>query len=160
MTILAGQSVPSSHARGQRFEPRRRQYFKLLLDPGDFHSDPRGLLSFHKSETVLWTIAKILLLLLIGSRSPWFYLFLKQKLVQCPCPNTVQFYLSLIFTIRKCTVFIVRNCSLHTSVSQIIELILCPKLNLHTPRLLLYFFNRHDAALSKSAKIILSKSIF
>ena len=53
-------SVPSSHARGQRFEPRRRQYFKLLLDPGDFHSNPSGLLSFNKSETVLWTIAKIL----------------------------------------------------------------------------------------------------
>ena len=29
-------SVPSSHARGHRFEPQRRQYFKLLLDPGDF----------------------------------------------------------------------------------------------------------------------------
>lgn len=55
-------SVPSSHARGQRFEPRRWQYFKLLLDPGDFHSNPSGLLSFNKSETVLWTIAKILLL--------------------------------------------------------------------------------------------------
>ena len=52
-------SVPSSHARGQRFEPRRRQYFKLLLDLGDFHSNPSGLLSFNKSETVLWTIAKI-----------------------------------------------------------------------------------------------------
>ena len=54
-------SVPSSHARGQWFEPRRRKYFKLLLDPGDFHSNPSGLLSFNKSETVLWTIAKILL---------------------------------------------------------------------------------------------------
>ena len=32
--------------------------FKLLLDPGDFHSNPSGLLSFNKSETVLWTIAK------------------------------------------------------------------------------------------------------
>ena len=51
-------SVPSSHARGQRFEPRRRQYFKLLLDLGDFHSNPSTLLSFNKSETVLWTIAK------------------------------------------------------------------------------------------------------
>ena len=51
-------SVPSSHARGQQFEPRRRQYFKLLLDPGDFHSNPSGLLSFNKSETVLWTTAK------------------------------------------------------------------------------------------------------
>ena len=29
-------SVSSSHARGQRFEPQRWQYFKLLLDPGDF----------------------------------------------------------------------------------------------------------------------------
>ena len=47
----------------QWFEPRRRQYFKLLLDLGDFHSNPSGLLSFNKSETVLWTIAKILLLL-------------------------------------------------------------------------------------------------
>ena len=60
-------SVPSSHARGQRFEPQRRQYFKLLLDPGDFHSNPSGLLSFNKSETVLWTIAKILLLLLLNN---------------------------------------------------------------------------------------------
>ena len=34
-------SVPSSHARGQRFEPRRRQYFKLLLDPGDFSLQPQ-----------------------------------------------------------------------------------------------------------------------
>ena len=58
-------SIPSSHATGQRFEPRHRQYFKLLLDPGDFHSNPSGLLSFNKSETVLWTIAKILLLLLL-----------------------------------------------------------------------------------------------
>ena len=54
-------SFPSSHARGQRFQPRHRQYFKLLLDPGDFHSNPSGLLSFNKSETVLWTIAKLLL---------------------------------------------------------------------------------------------------
>ena len=36
-----------------------------MLDPGDFHSNPSGLLSFNKSETVLWTIAKILLLLLM-----------------------------------------------------------------------------------------------
>jgi hypothetical protein len=35
-------------------------YFKVLLDPGDFNSNPSGLLSFNKSETVLWTIAKIL----------------------------------------------------------------------------------------------------
>ena len=42
-------SVPSSHAKGQQFEPRCRQYFKLLLDPGDFHSNPSGLLSFNKS---------------------------------------------------------------------------------------------------------------
>ena len=28
-------SVPSSHAMGQRFQPRRWQYFKLLLDPAD-----------------------------------------------------------------------------------------------------------------------------
>ena len=34
-------SVPSSHTRGQRFEPRRRQYFKLLLDPGDFSLQPQ-----------------------------------------------------------------------------------------------------------------------
>ena len=54
-------SVPSFHARGQRFEPRHRLYFNLLLDPGDFHSNPSGLLSFNKSEKVLWTIAKILL---------------------------------------------------------------------------------------------------
>ena len=33
--------VPSSHARGQRFKPRRRQYFKLLLDPGDFSLQPQ-----------------------------------------------------------------------------------------------------------------------
>ena len=33
-------NVPSSHARGQRFEPRRRQYLKLLLDQGYFHSNP------------------------------------------------------------------------------------------------------------------------
>ena len=59
-------SVPSSHARGQRFEPRRRQYFKLLLDPGDFHSNPSRLLSFNKSETVLWTIAKMLLYYING----------------------------------------------------------------------------------------------
>ena len=58
-------SVPSSHARGQRFEPRRRQYFKLLLDPGDFHSNPSRLLSFNKSKTVLWTIAKILYIILL-----------------------------------------------------------------------------------------------
>ena len=32
---------------------------KLLLDPGDFHSNQGRLLSFNKSETVLWTIAKI-----------------------------------------------------------------------------------------------------
>ena len=32
---LARGSVPSSHTRGQQFEPRRRQYFKLLLDPED-----------------------------------------------------------------------------------------------------------------------------
>ena len=51
-------SVPSSHASGQQFEPRRQQYFILLLDPGEFHSTPSGLLSFHKSETGLWTIAK------------------------------------------------------------------------------------------------------
>ena len=51
-------SVSSSNGRGQRFEPRCRQYFKLLLDPGDFHSNHSGLLSFNKSETVLWTIAK------------------------------------------------------------------------------------------------------
>ena len=38
------------------------QYFKLLLDPGDFHSNSSGLLSFNKSETVLWKVAKILLL--------------------------------------------------------------------------------------------------
>ena len=48
-------SIPSSHARKQRFKPWRRQYFILLLDPA------RGLLSFSKSETVLWTIAKMLL---------------------------------------------------------------------------------------------------
>ena len=60
-------SVPSSHARGQRFEPRRWQYFKLLLDPGDFHSNPSGLLSFNKSETVLWTIA-----IYIGWGMIWF----------------------------------------------------------------------------------------
>ena len=73
-------SFPSSHARGQRFEPRRQQYFKLLLDPGDFHSNPSGLLYFNKSETVLWTITKILLLLLyivlgiykFGSQQPLF----------------------------------------------------------------------------------------
>ena len=35
---------------------------KLLLDPGDLHSNPSRLLSFNKSETLLWTIAKILLL--------------------------------------------------------------------------------------------------
>ena len=52
-------SVPSSQARGQWFKPRRQQYFKLLLDPGDFHSNPSRLLSFNKSETVLWTIAKL-----------------------------------------------------------------------------------------------------
>ena len=39
-------------------ELRRRQYFKLLLDPGNFHSNPSGFLFFNKSETVLWTIAK------------------------------------------------------------------------------------------------------
>ena len=33
--------VPSSHARGQRFEPRCWQYFKLLLDPGDFSLQPK-----------------------------------------------------------------------------------------------------------------------
>ena len=58
----------SSHARGQRFEPRRWQYFKLLLDLRDFHSNPSRLLSFNKSETVLWTIPKLLLLLLL-----WIY---------------------------------------------------------------------------------------
>ena len=76
-------SVPSYHARGQRFEPRCQQYFKLLLDPGDFHSNPSGLLSFNKSEKVLWTIAKILLLLLLLfinkppslTRAPWLYPF-------------------------------------------------------------------------------------
>ena len=31
-----------------------------------FHSNPSGLLSFNKPETVLWTIAKILLLLLLS----------------------------------------------------------------------------------------------
>ena len=62
---LSRGSVPSSYARGQRFEPWRRQYFKLLLDPGDFHSNPSRLLSFNKSETVLWTIAKIILLFLL-----------------------------------------------------------------------------------------------
>ena len=49
-------SFPSSHARGQRFEPRCWLYFKLLLDTGDFHSNASGLLSFNKSETVLWTL--------------------------------------------------------------------------------------------------------
>ena len=34
-------SIPSSHARGQRFEPQRWQYFKLLLDPGDFSLQPK-----------------------------------------------------------------------------------------------------------------------
>ena len=34
-------------------------YF-LRIDQGNFHSKPSGLLSFNKSETVLWTIAKIL----------------------------------------------------------------------------------------------------
>ena len=42
-------SVPIFHARGQQFEPRHRQYFKLLLDPGDFHSNPSRLLSFNIS---------------------------------------------------------------------------------------------------------------
>ena len=53
-------SVPNSHARGQRFEPRRQQYYKPMLDPRDFHSNPSGLLSFNKSETVLSTYQKIL----------------------------------------------------------------------------------------------------
>ena len=33
-------NVPSSHAREQQFKPRRRQYFKLLLDPGYFSLQP------------------------------------------------------------------------------------------------------------------------
>ena len=62
------------HARGHWFEPQRRQYFKLLLDPGDFHSNPSGLLSFNKSETVLlWTIAKILSLLHLEIRQEFFH---------------------------------------------------------------------------------------
>ena len=69
-------SVPNSHARGQRFEPRRRQYFKLLLDPGDFHSIPSRLLSFNKSESVLWTLAKklyyiIIIIIIITLQSPY-----------------------------------------------------------------------------------------
>ena len=44
---------------GQQFETQHQQNFKLLLDPGDFHSNLSGLLSFNKSEKVLWTIAKI-----------------------------------------------------------------------------------------------------
>jgi hypothetical protein len=40
--------------------PNADSFSKLLLDPGDFHSNPSGLPSFNKSETVLWTIAKIL----------------------------------------------------------------------------------------------------
>ena len=36
-------SVPSSHARGQWFKPQRRQYFKLLLDPGDFLLEPQQI---------------------------------------------------------------------------------------------------------------------
>ena len=43
--------------------PNTGSISKLLLDPGDFHSNPSGLLSVNKSEKVLWTIAKILLLL-------------------------------------------------------------------------------------------------
>ena len=31
----------------------------IHVNPADFHSNPSGLLSFNKSETVLWTIAKI-----------------------------------------------------------------------------------------------------
>ena len=65
-------SVPSSRARGQLFEPRCWHYLKLMLDPGDFHSNPSGLLSFNKSETVLWTIAKILLLYIcVDCRIHW-----------------------------------------------------------------------------------------
>ena len=66
-------SVPSSHARGQQFEPRRRQYFKLLLDPGDFHSNPSRLLSFSKSETVLWTLAKIYYIIILPFPSISYY---------------------------------------------------------------------------------------
>jgi hypothetical protein len=41
--------------------PNAGSISKLLLDPGDFHSNPSGLLSFNKSETVLWTIAKVII---------------------------------------------------------------------------------------------------
>ena len=37
------EAVPSSHARGQRFKPRHPQYFKLLLDPGDFSLQPQRI---------------------------------------------------------------------------------------------------------------------
>ena len=67
--------VPSSHARGQWFEPRCWQYFKLLLDPGDFHTNPSGLLSFNKSETVLWTIAKIYRYTFFFENKAFYHLF-------------------------------------------------------------------------------------
>ena len=35
-----------------RVGPRRRQYFKLLVDPGDFHSNPSGFLSFNTSVCI------------------------------------------------------------------------------------------------------------
>ena len=40
MSSLSRGSVPSSYARGQQFEPRCRQYLKLLLDPGDLSLKP------------------------------------------------------------------------------------------------------------------------
>ena len=46
--------------------PNTGSISKLLLDPGDFHSNPSGLLSFNKSATVLRTIAKIIILKLLG----------------------------------------------------------------------------------------------
>ena len=47
--------TPALYTKGQRFEPHRRRFFTPTV----------VLLSFNKPETVLWTIAKILLLLLL-----------------------------------------------------------------------------------------------
>ena len=52
--VFRGEMVktPALYSKGRRFEPHRRRFFTPTV----------VLLSFNKPETVLWTIAKILLL--------------------------------------------------------------------------------------------------